>query len=477
MSAIPRIVSVSVASAAAIGLILPIGLAPPAGADFCNDAPAPPGAPDAGATPTLPFPLNRLPLGRRPPGANENAPLPKLGQLLPALLGPLARHAAPLRHQAAVIPPNPAGPGNQPPPNAAPAAAPPAPAPPAAPAVPTTSVVSWLNGPNSPNNTLQRFGIHGADLGIMWDNGDPINRQVLIAFGDTFGYCSIRGQHRYNTIFRSQDRDLSRGINVANGSVFDRYSGSPEWQPGFSKQVINSIKVAPAEVGVIPTAGISVGRNQYVNFMSVRDWGGNGDWSTNFSAIAMSSDNGQNWGIYPGTVRTPAADSVAAARYVPGNENFQQGAFVRSGDGYVYSFGTPPGRGGPAFVARVPQGFVPDVTKYQYWSSAGNAWVPNNPSAATPVIPAPVGEMSAQYNTYLKKFLVLYCNGASDVVARTAPAPQGPWSDEQPLVTSGQIPGGIYAPYIHPWSSGKDLYWNLSLWSAYSVMLMHTALA
>ncbi|WP_156671010.1 DUF4185 domain-containing protein, partial [Mycobacterium sp. E1214] len=26
--------------------------------------------------------------------------------------------------------------------------------------------------------------------------------------------------------------------------------------------------------------------------------------------------------------------------------------------------------------------------------------------------------------------------------------------------------GGIYAPMIHPWSSGRDLYFNLSLWSA-----------
>ena len=159
-----------------------------------------------------------------------------------------------------------------------------------------------------------------------------------------------------------------------------------------------------------------------------------------------------------------------------GNENFQQGAFVRPGDGYLYSFGTPPGRGGSAYVARVPQGVVPDLTRYEYWNSDRNAWVPNNPSAATPVIPGPLGEMSAQYNTYLKRYLVLYCNGANDVVARTAPAPQGPWGPEQPLVSSFSIPGGIYAPFLHPWSTGKDLYFNLSLWSAYNVMLMHAVL-
>ncbi len=105
-----------------------------------------------------------------------------------------------------------------------------------------------------------------------------------------------------------------------------------------------------------------------------------------------------------------------------------------------------------------------------------NAWVPGNPAAATPVIPGPVGELSAQFNTYLKQYLVLYCNGPNDVVMRTASAPQGPWGPEQLLVTSAEIPGGIYAPFLHPWSTGKELYFNLSLWSAYNVMLMRTVL-
>lgn len=181
-------------------------------------------------------------------------------------------------------------------------------------------------------------------------------------------------------------------------------------------------------------------------------------------------------GVFPGTIRASGPDSGGKARFVPGNENFQMGAYLKSNDGYLYSFGTPPGRGGSAYLARVPQRFVPDLTKYQYWNGDSNSWVPNKPDAATPVIPGPVGEMSVQYNTYLKQYLALYTNGMNDVVARTAPAPQGPWSAEQMLVSSWQMPGGIYAPMMHPWSTGKDVYFNLSLWSAYNVMLMHTVL-
>jgi hypothetical protein len=469
----PRPQIASVASAAAIGLVVAIGTAPPATAEPCEGAaaaaqPLPSQAVEI-PTPSKLAPFNR-PIGHKPVGANDKAPLPRLGQLPLAILKAFIPRSAQVQQQAGVVPPpNPAG--NQQPPNAAqpapaPAAAQPAPAP-AAP--PGTSIVGWVTGPDSPNETIQRFAITGTDLGIMWDNGDPVNNQVLMAFGDTNGYCGIPGkQWRYNALFRSQDGALSKTIAVPNGVVANRYSGSPVWRPGISKQIINSIGRAPEETGIIPTAGISVGKNQYLNFMSIRNWDSPGSWSTNFSAIAMSPDNGENWGVYPGTIRTPTA----------GNENFQMGAFLKPGPGdpYLYSFGTPNGRSGSAYVARVAPNLVPDLTKYEYWNSDNGSWVPGNPAAATPVIPGPVGEMSAQYNTYLKQYLVLYGNGANDVVMRTAPAPQGPWGPEQLLVPSSQIPGGIYAPFLHPWSTGKELYYNLSLWSAYNVMLMHTVL-
>ncbi len=132
----------------------------------------------------------------------------------------------------------------------------------------------------------------------------------------------------------------------------------------------------------------------------------------------MSPDNGEHWGVYPGSVRPASPDSVDRVSYVAGNENFQQGAFLKPGPGdpYIYSFGTPPGRGGSAYVSRVSPGRGAGPARYEYWSSDANAWVPGNPGAATVVIPGPVGEMSAQYNTYLKQYLVLYGNGANDVV-------------------------------------------------------------
>lgn len=481
MSPRPRIASLSLASALAVGLVV-VGVAPPANAEPCTGAAAeaqPPSAPNATATPALPG-LNGPPIGHKPPKANDRAPLPNLGRLSRSLLNAFTPRSARVQQQAGVAPPPaPPAPG---PDAAAIAAPPPAPAPAAAPAPPPgpppgTSLVGWVTGPDSPNNTIQRFAITGTDLGIMWDNGDPANNQVLMAFGDTNGYCSVPGkQWRYNVLFRTNDRALSKTISVPNGVARNKYSGSPIWAPGISKQIVNSIKFAPTETGIIPTSGISVGGKQYLSFMSIRNWDSPGSWSTNFSAIAVSPDNGENWGVYPQSVRPVAPDAVARVPFAAGNENFQMGAFLKNGDGYVYSFGTPAGRSGSAYLSRVPQGLISEANRYEYWNGDNQTWVPNNPAAATPVIPGPVGEMSAQYNTYLKQYLVLYCNGMNDVVARTAPAPQGPYGPEQMLVSSMEIPGGIYAPYLHPWSTGKEVYFNLSLWSAYNVMLMKTVL-
>jgi hypothetical protein len=495
MSAVSRLAAVSVA--ATIGLVTPIVVAPPAIAAPCAQTlptPGPAAAAPPNIAPRATGPVEHIPSGRKPEGAQEQAPLPEVGPLPPDPSVGSQPDSAPLQQQAEVIPgptpPATSDAGSDPSisgPNAA--ALVPAPAAAAATAVPTTSLVGWINGPvngraNSPNNTFNRFAISGADLGIMWDNGDPNNDQTLLAFGDTFGDCGVPGQQwRSNTLLRSTDRTLTDGLYVPDPipdtTAGANYGGSPVSQnpniPGnynFSRQIIASLGIAATEVTIIPTAGISVGNTQYINFMSIKQWGNPGQWTTNFSALAVSHDNGQTWKANRSTVRSP----------VLGHQHFQQGAFVRPGDGYLYSFGTPSGRSGAAYVSRVREGSEQDLSKYQYWGKQwwdlfGTAsWHTNSPSAAKAVIPAPVSEMSVQYNTYLKKFVAMYCDRSNNVVIRTAPAAQGPWSSAQTLVTSKQVPGGIYAPFMHPWTTGKDLYFNLSLWSAYSVMLMHTVL-
>lgn len=432
MPAFRRLASVTLASTVAVALVHSLLTAPPAAADPCSVPPA--GASARSATPRLP--ILHLPIGRKPASTAATSEAAK---------------------DTAVAP------------NTAARAA-------AAPAASAATTVDWITGPNS--DSYSRFGISGADLGIIWDNGQSgANNQVLIAFGDTFGNCSVADQEwRKNTLFRSADRNLADGMSVPNPVPGNVYAGSPvdAARPNFSKQVIQSLGLAATEVTVIPTAGISVGTTQYVNFMSVSQWGAPGQWSTNFSAVAVSTNNGETWTVPVTSIRPSWFNTVPGVPFVWGDQNFQMGAYVRYG-GFVYAYGTGAGRGGMPFLSRVAENAIADKSAYEYFTPFG--WLRGFPFLAIQVVWAPGSEMSVAYNDYLKKFVMLYTNAASAVVMRTADKPEGPWSQAKTIVSSTAIPGGIYAPYIHPWSKGSDLYFTLSRWSDYSVMLMRTSLA
>src|SRR5271154_3517866 len=187
MAAIRRLVLVSVASATVIGLIMPVGYAPPALAAACS-APEAIVPPPAGM-PNIPTPGPVAPpTGRRPRGTNDNAPLPKLGPLISSLLKAIPQQPARLQAAVTPVPPVPGAAVPQSPNvnQAVPEAVPVPPAPPAGIAGAPTSLVDFVTGPNSPNRPLHRFGISGPDLGIPWDIRQPPNRQVLMAFGATF---------------------------------------------------------------------------------------------------------------------------------------------------------------------------------------------------------------------------------------------------------------------------------------------------
>jgi hypothetical protein len=375
---------------------------------------------------------------------------------------------------------------------------------------PSTNFVDWVTGNFLPNNTSQRFAISGTDVGVMWDNGIPDNpatltneHQVLIAVGDTFSGANMTGDWRNNTILRSSDALLVNGMSIPDGEWFNgnMFGGAPLSSPTTARQVIFKELLPaglPTGVTLIPTAGISLptpgttyGATQYLSFMSVKQWGSAGTWTTNYSAIAYSVDNGENWKVAPTSVRMNSPYS--------GNKNFQQSAFVMGNDGYVYAYGTPNGRQGAAYVSRVLPQNILDVSKYEYYnkgtsgwfSSTPAGWYKNDPSKASPVFGKEggacgvanagntVSEMSVQYNKQLGKYVVLYGDQFNNIVIRTSDTPQGTWSTATTILN--QQNGGIYAPMMHPWSpstmgTGTDLYWNLSLWSEYNVMLMRTDL-
>ncbi len=362
-------------------------------------------------------------------------------------------------------------------------------------------------------NNTQWANIYGTDLGIMWFNGD--NQLTQLAFGDTFSGPNMTGDWRSNVLLLSNDRQLNDGLSlVRTGPAYQFIPAAP-----------GQVFFIGSEVTNIPTSAVYANKTNYVNYMSVKSWDTPGRWTTNYSAISQYDPKTDKWVLQKQTVR-PAGYFRSSTMYQAGDQNFQQMAYVLQPESevaagtarYVYAFGTPAGRAGSAYLSRVPEGSVTDLKQYEYWD--GNAWVKNQAKAA-PVIgdstksTGPLGalldlandpnflggsmagfvgaktggnvsEMSIQYNEYLDKYVVLYGNGSNNVILRTADTPEGPWSDPVTIATSVQYPG-LYAPMIHPLSGTgmltdgtnpdiSNLYWNMSLWGNYNVVLMKTDL-
>jgi hypothetical protein len=171
------------------------------------------------------------------------------------------------------------------------------------------------------------------------------------------------------------------------------------------------------------------------------------------------------------------------------------------------------------FVGRDPEG-RPKWAPYQEWAVAGSAdpapsrWRP----PGTPEIfsddagsEACVGEFSITFNRPLGSWLMLY-NCRSEIEARVAPAPWGPWSapigilgpadgvECRLLMSPGGcedhrdfwpgrrqngrfVAGGFYAPlvldrYTEPGraSGSAVVYWLVSTWNPYEVSVMRTTL-
>lgn len=304
-------------------------------------------------------------------------------------------------------------------------------------------------------NMTQDVNMLGTDLGIMWDNG---NGQILTAFGDSAGLGIpnlLQGSiwsWRSNALVRSDDRDL------ADGMTFDSVVKDIVGQ---AKELVPSPKIPFVEISRIPTAGVSVGPNQFMSLMSVKNWGDPGRWETNYSGIAVSGDNGENWVARPETQRPS----------VGGDRNFQQNAFLKDG-GFVYEYGTPPGRGNLGHVARVAEKDILNLPEYEYWT--GTEWKKGDPAAAAPIVDS-VGELSVAWHAYLGQYIMLTTDNFNSIVMRRSPSPVGPWSPPEVLVDTRELPTA-YAPYIHPYSSGRDLYFLATVHSNYNVLLLHTTL-
>lgn len=326
-----------------------------------------------------------------------------------------------------------------------------------APAVPRISHVDYvaqLTGKGSTSRTDKRWQINGTDLGIMWQSKPG---QVAIAFGDTFGRGftppgANGGDWRSNVVGFSSDKNLADGMDIDTMVQDSRCHAA---------QIISARHIDRYEMTTIPTSGFAIGDRQYMSYMSVRTWGSiPGVWLTNYGGLAYSDDGGSTW------VKDPHArwDNIF------GTSQFQVSSMVPQGE-YVYMFGTPNSRIGSVGLARVRADSVLNKTAYQYWRDG--RWVPaRDGNVASVLFAGPAGELSARYDEATGRWQLSYLDALrGSIVLRTARTAQGRWSEPADLVYSSRYPQ-LYGGFLHPWSSGNDLYFTMSTWTQYNVSLM-----
>ena len=319
-----------------------------------------------------------------------------------------------------------------------------------------------ITGAGSINETEARYQIKGTDLGIMWTDE---RGQILAAFGDTFGTGwegsssgfgdPATNDWRSNTLARSSDRNPADGMSF-NNFVTDR--------PGHAKELLPSLKQNGVEMTKIPTGGVNIGGRDYLAYMSIRQFTTPGRWITNYSGIAYSDNGGETWKDAPGAQRpnTAALD-----------DNFQMITYARH-DSLVYAFGTPNGRFGAAYLARVPEHRLLDTTAYEYWT--GKDWQRGTSALATPIVTGPVGELSVRYDQTLQRWQMMTMDEARGaIVVRLAPHPTGPWSDPITVATSEEYPH-LYGGFFNPDSHGRDIYFTMTQYDRYNVSMMHARL-
>jgi hypothetical protein len=333
--------------------------------------------------------------------------------------------------------------------------------------------VTRLTGPGSINETDQRYQVKGTDLGIMWTDEQG---KIRIAFGDTFGTgwtnsssgtvgASGTGDTganpeeldwRSNTLARSRDQDPADGLSF-DDFVTDR--------PGHAKELVPSRKRNHEEISTIPTGGVNIAGRDYLAYMSVRHFGEAGRWTTNYNGIVYSDDDGQTW------VEALAARRPNTTAY---DDRFQMIAYARR-DGFVYAFGTPNGRFGAAYLARVPEHQLLDQDSYEYWTAPGG-WQPGSGTAATAIVPGPVGELSVRYNEAFDSWMMMYLDeDRRAIVLRLAPEPTGPWSTPITMASAHAYPS-LYGGFLYPASDGAEIYFTMTRFDQYNVALMRATL-
>jgi hypothetical protein len=335
------------------------------------------------------------------------------------------------------------------------------------------------------SRTFTRYGVRGTDLGYSFEH----EGHVYFLFGDTIG---VPGPVRH-PIGTVDARDPESGVRL--DFLTDQH-GTLTIQP-------SGISTKPFEV---PVAGITLNGEMYVAVRTNHS----DDWSTDRSVLTK---------FVPPAIFQPlrTISQLPAGRFATMSwhaETGPTGGLPPDGP-FVFIWGTGTYRKSDAYLAIVPAATFETGQGTRYFAGLDTAGKPSWSEAesdAKPVVQnGTLGDLSVTWCKDLGLWLMTYDSrsprGIEFSYSRT---PWGPWSQPQivfdavrdaalgkfihdptvkpddglagPVIGVGRknpdaVRGGAYAPYVvERWTavqgSELDLYYVLSTWNPYVVVLM-----
>ena len=353
--------------------------------------------------------------------------------------------------------------------------------------------------PLTHNQTESKFGIRGTDLGVSFVH----NGHIYFLFGDTWREPYREAQLDLDSIAFS----TSLNPNPDDGLDLTFYRQPPLILTG-------NISQRGFEV---PLDGLSLGRSMIVFFSTDHYTAGDYDLMGR-SVVARSDDHGYTFDylyefsrekfINVSLDQFPTGETIG----LPG---YQETLLIWGSGRY---------RSSDVYLAAMPLTEIAGHPQKRYYAGQRNLlpfWSDREEEAVPLFCAGCVGELSVRWNQFLERWIILYnSDNPRGIIMRSAPQPWGPWSGpimafdpdkggyghfmhapwkvgaESDYVYDnmfrsgdgsfpwrGKDPGGEYGPYqIAPLARGENnvftqIYFTMSTWNPYQVMLMTTTIS
>jgi hypothetical protein len=366
------------------------------------------------------------------------------------------------------------------------------------------------NGNGTPpiahNQTESRFGIRGTDLGASFIH----KNRIYFLFGDTWRVNQSDDQRDLDSIAFTTD-------TVADGGISLTFNTKPPLIRQFSPEQQREFDV--------PLDGISVDDRMYV-FFSTDHQNIDGSFLMGRSVLARSDNDGYDFDfLYEFSHQKFINVSIERATL---QVQIDSAPELSPGTEVLWIWGSGRYRSSDVYLAVMPINQIASKQVVRYFAGQGESerWSEFEDDATPLFCAGDVGELSVRWNPYLRRYLALFnSQNPRGILMHSASQPWGVWSSEPVMVfdpgfreqqndpcsglgygrfmhiswsdrmcdhvqddmfTPGSFRdheyGGEYGPYqITQFTAGVEgeqtqIYFTLSTWNPYQVMLMATVI-